>query len=164
MALRAIAALACGALLAQAAGCGPPCQPSEIEWTRGTTESNGALVRYESTPQTGPFAPFNGEAVVRFRHRMGVRPTEVAVYLSFNENPPQRRGAGSAQAAGNQALIVEQNDEYVAIHNNSCANYYVRIVATALAPQDASIGDAADSGDATQDAADDAIGDASDDG
>lgn len=163
MALRALAAATALAALAAScalaslvgAGCGPSCQPSEIVWTRGQTVSNGAVAAFESSPPGGPFAPFNGGSIVRFPHRMGVSPVNIDVFLSFNENPPQQRGAGSAPAAGNQALIVEQSAEFIAVENNSCANYFIRVVAsapilggTADAAVDSSLDAAADAADA----------------
>ncbi len=143
--------LACLALVAAAApGCGPACSPSERTFTGGATTSDGQTLYYESSPPGGPFLPYEGSTLLHLKHKFGTRPALVQVYLAFSERPEVVGGGGSSTAAGNQAVYLKQDAEEIAVKNDSCANYFIRVVATGPAPSAA---------DASVDAAPDAAAD-----
>lgn len=116
-----------GWLVAQS-GCGPSCPSSERVVEAGIRHTAGAERVYQTSGPEGPFVPFEGATLLHLRHGLGVSPYNVAIYLSFSERPLQSGGGGFSQAAGNQATIQRVNADEVAIKNDSCANYYVRVV------------------------------------
>ena len=65
------------------------------------------------------------------QHGLGVTPAYVQVYLSFSERPEEVGGGGSSLAAGNQALLLKTDATEIAVKNDSCAAYWVRVVAIA---------------------------------
>ena len=57
-------------------------------------------------------------------------PDAVQVYLSFNPLPSSDGGDGFAQAAGNLGEITLLGSGKVQVLNDSCAQYYLRVVVT----------------------------------
>lgn len=138
------------------AGCGPACPPSErviVEGTRLTTEASRY---YETSGPEGPFLPFEGATQLRIRHGLGARPQKVVIMLAFTEHPQSPGGGGYSFAAGNQAIVLRQDADEVAIKNDSCAKYWVRVTIEALTPEDAGADAPADTAvaDGSADAAD----------
>jgi len=125
--------------------CSAPCASTIHYYTGGTPTPATATspARYESSPDTGPFLPFQGGAIMHFRHEMGVRVQSVEVYLAFTQYPLGEGGGGYSLAAGNQAIIQGNDEHDFVIRNDSCSAYYVRVVLTG-APQPT--GDAATGG------------------
>jgi uncharacterized membrane protein YgcG len=95
-------------------------------WAEGTTE-NGV---YESSAWGEAYIPFYGGAQYRIEHHLGVEPPLVVGYLSFNEHGTFEEGAVS-QPAGNQVLFPEINAAEIVVFNDSCSDYYLRVVAMA---------------------------------
>jgi hypothetical protein len=124
-------------LLHAESGCGPSCPPSERVINDGIRHTAGAVRVYQTSGPDGPFVPFEGATLLHLRHGLGLRPHDVHIYLSFSERPLQSGGGGFSQAAGNQATIQRVDADEVAIKNDSCANYYARVVIEAHEPTDA---------------------------
>ncbi len=142
--------LLASALLAVVAnlGCGSACPTTERVVEDGARFTTGSTRRYQTSGPDGPFLPFEGATLLRIRHGLGVRPDQVQVMLSFSERP--EGGGGYSYAAGNQALVLHQTAEEIAIKNDSCASYWIRVTAEAWGnpdgdagvPNDASFADA----------------------
>ncbi len=147
--LVALALLVLPAWLVAQSGCGPSCPSSERVVEAGIRHTSGAERVYQSSSAEGPFLPFEGATLLHIRHGLGVVPHQIAIYLSFADRPLSSGGGGFSQAAGNQATIQRVNAEEVAIKNDSCANYYVRVVIEGHELGDAGVStDAADAADA----------------
>jgi hypothetical protein len=124
-------------LLHGESGCGPSCPPSERVINDGIRHTAGAERVYQTSTADGPFIPFEGATLLHLRHGLGITPHHIAIYLSFSERPLQSGGGGFSQAAGNQATIQRVTADEVAIKNDSCANYYARVVIEAHEVTDA---------------------------
>jgi hypothetical protein len=126
--LSAFAMLAIGAL-AVAPGCGPTCPASERVFADGSLAKGTGLIRYETSGPEGPFLPYEGATLLHIKHGLGVKPDVVQVFLSFAEHPEEVGGGGSSAAAGNQAILLKQDETEIAVKNDSCASYWIRVVA-----------------------------------
>lgn len=149
-----------------APGCGPSCQPGERVVDEGIRIEAGPYREFQTSAPEGPYLPFEGGTMLRIRHKLGVVPGAPAIYISFTERPLEAYKGGYSQAAGNQAITLRHDAEEVAIKNDSCANYFIRVVISGLVVEDAG-GPDATSGDTTvTDAAtaDTAVADATDGG
>ena len=109
-------------------GCGPSCFPSERVVSTGIRYSAGAQRVYMTSAPEGPFLPFEGGTVLRLRHQLGTNKLLVQVKLSFSEHPLASGGGGSSFAAGNQAVVQREDADEVVVKNDSCANYYIRVI------------------------------------
>jgi len=133
--LSAIAIVA--ALTAQ--GCGPSCQPTDRVVEEGIRDLEGPVRTFETSAAEGPFLPFEGGTTLRIRHGLGMNPHDVDVSLSFTERPLEAAKGGYSQAAGNQAIVLRHNADEISVKNDSCANYYIRVVIVAYPPDDAGV-------------------------
>lgn len=140
--MRVLVLAAALVVAAAAPGCGPSCHPSERIVAEGIRDLEGPIRTFETSGPEGPLLPFEGGTMLRIRHGLGVVPKNVHVTLSFTERPLEAYKGGSSQAAGNQAITLRQDVEEVAVKNDSCANYYVRVVIVGYTPDDAGAVDA----------------------
>jgi hypothetical protein len=122
-----------------AEGCGPSCQPTDRVVEEGIRDLEGPVRTFQTSPPEGPFLPFEGGTMLRIRHGLGIQPENVHVTLSFTERPLEAYKGGSSQAAGNQAIVLRQDGDEVAVKNDSCANYFVRVVIVGFTPDDAGV-------------------------
>ncbi|MCH2109184.1 MAG: hypothetical protein MK135_07640 [Polyangiaceae bacterium] len=102
-------------------------------YTGGTVLPSGYT--YESSAVDAPLLHFPAGRVYEFEHGLGARPVTINTYVSFceqlgrcAENDLTAPG-NIAESAGNQAVIEEWNDEFIRIRNDTCAEFYVRLVA-----------------------------------
>jgi len=131
-----VAAIAIATALA-APGCGPSCQPGERVVADGIRDVTGPVRSFETSAAEGPLLPFEGGTMLRIRHGLGLKPKIVQVTLSFTERPLEAYKGGYSQAAGNQAIVLRNDEEEVAVKNDSCANYYIRVVVVGFPDDDA---------------------------
>ncbi|WP_437609546.1 hypothetical protein WMF20_00085 [Sorangium sp. So ce834] len=123
------AACAVGAAAALVAGCAPSrCDRSEsanppVEFTEATPA--GGI--YETSAPDGELLYFPGGMRYALKHGLGARPRWWQVYLSF-ESDGTRRGGTLAHAAGNQAEVTCADDEHLIVMNDSCSEYWLRVV------------------------------------
>ncbi|WP_437937971.1 hypothetical protein [Sorangium sp. So ce341] len=124
------AACAVGAAAALAAGCAPSrCDRSAsanppVEFTEATPA--GGI--YETSAPDGELLYFPGGMRYALKHGLGARPRWHQVYLSF-ESDGTRRGGTLAHAAGNQAEVTCVDDQHLIVMNDSCSEYWLRVVA-----------------------------------
>jgi len=127
-------------------GCSP-CDVSgqtAIEYTAG--KSNASKTIFETGEVDEEMLHFPQGRRYKIAHHLGRAPEIVNIYLSFrkelaplsdpNGDPTDKNQPNNvAPTAGNQAVIEAWDDEFVQIRNDTCANFYVRLVAFA-APDD----------------------------
>ncbi len=103
-------------------------QPAQT-YSDGTVSADGTL--YESTAWNGTFLDFPPGRTYNFEHGLGEVPTSYNVYLAFHPEPlpDGEKGAGVSESAGNQAVVEIINDEIIQVRNDTCADFFVRVVA-----------------------------------
>lgn len=122
-----------GAIALPSLGCSncPPWQPVE-KFSGGHVYPEGY---YEtSAPDEGMLA-FRGGRAYEIEHRLGKMPRAALPYLSFVAHPKLDPDGPSmdnvALAAGNQALIQGWDERVVIVRNDTCADYFLRVVVLA---------------------------------
>lgn len=106
---------------------------------------------YETGTLEEPFLYFPAGRMYELVHGLGEAPTELHAYLAFAECPlsssvrnpggaprcepvdAESGGGGFAEAAGNQALFEVRDDRVVLVRNDTCAEFYLRVVARTAA-------------------------------
>lgn len=110
-----------------ALGCSPPCETSDTDAVRfegGTTQSG----IYESSPWAGPYLHFPGGRRYQLEHRLSTTPLVVVSYVSYSKYP--FANSNTSENAGNQGVIELVDDEIIQIRNDTCAEFYLRVVAS----------------------------------
>jgi hypothetical protein len=82
---------------------------------------------YMSSPWDGELLFFPGGMHYALEHKLGSAPRWVSSYLSFDREAT--RASSLAPAAGNQVVILDVNDTTVTLANDSCADYWLLVVA-----------------------------------
>lgn len=137
------ARLAVALLVPILAACGPTC-PREAEDTatryeKGTTNADRTF--YETNAWDLPFVDFPAGRRWALVHGLRETPIEIKSYLAFKSKPLPKDGKGfAAESAGNQVLIEGVDEESVRVRNDTCEHFYLRLVASALPPEDGSGG------------------------
>lgn len=129
-----VLALALTLVLGGALGCNPinpitcdrdPEDNPPVRYTEGTVEDGV----YMSSPWDGDLLWFPGGMQYRLEHKLGAEPRWIHSYLSFEIN-----GIDSgrlAEAAGNQVVVREVDDQMLLVHNDSCVDYWLLVTAGA---------------------------------
>jgi len=107
---------------------------------------------YETGAPGEPLLPFHAGQTYDLVHGLGVTPTSVQGYVSFAEQLTEDGDPldldhpnNVAETAGNQLVIERWDDEIVRVRNDTCGEFYLRVVLTADADA-SSIGQAGASG------------------
>ncbi len=118
-------ALAVGLAGLTGCGCGK-------ESGRTVLYTDGVVIdgEYRSSPVEGPWLHFPGGRRYQLAHHLGTEPTRYEAYLAFEERNPSEFTIGS----GNSARFRAVDDQYLVIENDTCAGFYLRVVASAPAP------------------------------
>ncbi len=118
-----IAPLALGVI-----ACSPPCETASteaVDFLGG--EVVGTKTTYESSNWEGPYLHFPGGKRYRIHHGLGTTPVAVLTYLAFDEHPLP--GGNVSESAGNQSVIERVDDEVIVVRNDTCAEFWLRVVA-----------------------------------
>lgn len=119
-----------------ASGCSPcGIGPTKAqEYLDGHVSTSGLM--YETSHVGDEFLHFPSGHSFDLVHGLGVPPTSVHGYVSF---VPRLTDDGDAydplrpnnlsEAAGNQMVVERWNDQVIRIRNDTCADFYVRVVA-----------------------------------
>jgi hypothetical protein len=109
----------------------------------GKSLSDPVAITYQSAPDWN-LDEFKAKTKYRFFHELGVTPLVVKIYLSFEQtgtgtdpehNDKNESKPGSiAESAGNQALINCKDAHVIEIHNDTCEDFFVSVVATDAVP------------------------------
>lgn len=107
-----------------------------LEFTDGIT--NGARTIYETGAPTGDMLHFPPGRTYDLVHGLRARPVTVNSFISFTKRlTPDGDGTDTtkpnhvAESAGNAVVIERWDDEKIRVRNDSCGEFYVRIVALA---------------------------------
>jgi hypothetical protein len=117
------------------------CQPDTgvaIRYTGGTT--NAAGTQYETSSWDGPWLTFPSRIRYRLPHHLRSRPIDMNIWLSLDDKPFELGEDGKRSvtpAAGNQADIVAITDQDIVVHNDTCADLFVRLTAWTTLDADA---------------------------
>ncbi len=142
-ALRVASPAVPASLALASAGCaGSDCASDAATWGSCSEGERIDVNTWESGPLTGkPWLDFHGERtwVLDPTPWMGARePVGFQAYLSLDPTPVTDGGSGFAEPAGNLAILtpVQQSDGSwkVKVLNDTCAQYYLRVVLTYAAP------------------------------
>jgi hypothetical protein len=99
-----------------------------VQYAGGSTVGN----RYESSELYGTWLHYPAGRRYQLIHSLPQPPDEVLIYLGFREHPLQADAGGNiSPSAGNAALIEAVEDDFIQIRNDTCSEYYVRVVAVA---------------------------------
>ncbi len=97
-----------------------------VEYAGGSTVGT----RYESSELYGTWLHYPAGRRYRLHHSLPNPPDEILIYLGFNPHPLQEGDTGNiSPSAGNVALIEAVEDDTIQIRNDTCSEYYVRVVA-----------------------------------
>lgn len=132
-------ALPTAACLALGSAACSPCQirGQEVErYEGGRVLQSGTI--YETGAPDEPLLPFHGGKTYDLVHGLGVTPTSVQGYVSFAEQLTEDgdpldldRPNNIAETAGNQLVIERWDDEIVRVRNDTCGEFYLRVVLVA---------------------------------
>jgi hypothetical protein len=81
---------------------------------------------YETSTPSGLHLNFGAGARYRIYHGLSGRPAVVQIWVSFSSTGVT--GGNEAMPAGNMAEVVGMTDEYVEVRNDSCGEYWLRVV------------------------------------
>jgi hypothetical protein len=132
--------VALGASLALGvAACDQSC-PRESEETpkryeNGVTSADRTF--YETNGWKDAFVNFPAGRRLALVHGLREMPAELRSYLAFEAHPFPKSGEGFvAESAGNQVLIEDVTEEVIRVRNDTCENFYLRLVASTVPPGD----------------------------
>lgn len=116
-------------------GCESAC-PRETEkvatpYELGTTNAQGTL--YETNAWDEPFVHFPAGRRVALYHGLADVPVEIRSYLAFKACPfpaDENEPGFVAESAGNQVLIERVDREVVRVRNDTCEEFWLRLVAS----------------------------------
>ncbi|MBK7585252.1 MAG: hypothetical protein IPI67_34320 [Myxococcales bacterium] len=134
-AVRFVGALLAGsvvglALASSTGACSAPCETADtspVRYKQGSVSPDGTT--YASSPWEGPYLHFPGGRRYQLEHGLGVTPPAVFTYLAFDERPLPN--GNTAESAGNQVVIERVDDQIIQVRNDTCAEFWLRVVAMA---------------------------------
>jgi hypothetical protein len=114
-------------------GCATTCDKEDLEkeirYSGGTVDASGTT--YETNPWTGPYLHFPAGRRYVIEHRLGAVPPAPDLFVAFEEHPLKRKdGNNVAPPAGNQVVIEWVDEEIIQVRNDTCSEFYLRVVAT----------------------------------
>jgi hypothetical protein len=128
---------ACVAVVLSALGasaCSPPCESADadktVEYTEGQRDANKTV--YQTSSWEGPYLHFPSGRRFRIEHGLGKTPFAYKTYLAFAERPIP--GGNVAESAGNQAVVEKVDDQVIVVRNDTCAEFWLRVVVWAGQP------------------------------
>lgn len=116
------------ALVALASACSPPCNTADADAVRyadGSVSADGST--YQTSSWSGPYLHFPSGRRFQLEHHLGTTPPVVLTYLAFDEHP--LAGGNTSESAGNQAVIEKVDSEIIQVRNDTCAEFWLRVVA-----------------------------------
>jgi hypothetical protein len=92
---------------------------------------NSKRTEYQTSTWDGTYLEFGPGRVYELKHGLKTIPTQIKTYLGFVDRPLPSGGTGVvAESAGNQAEITSVTPELIRIRNSTCAQFYLRLVAS----------------------------------
>jgi len=114
-------------LLGCDAGCDKENEDAARDYTGGTISAS--CTRYETGGFDDDYLIFPAGRRWRIRHGLGQTPSLVQSYLGFVKHPlPDAGNGNTAESAGNQVIIEDMDDEFVQVRNDTCEEFWLRLV------------------------------------
>ena len=129
--VRSLAWLSCLALLFAASGCGS-CKTrgqEPIEYRDADPTDDGLY--YETSAAFGEYLHFPPGRTYDLIHGLVTAPYEVTSFIAFNREIKQGGDGNTgnyAESAGNQVVVECQDTERVRVRNDTCAEFYLRVI------------------------------------
>lgn len=119
-----------------------------FEYRGGRTSLDGLY--YETGAWDEPFLHFPAGRVYELRHDLLAQPSDLQAFVTFAECPlsssmpsagraprcapvdEDSGGSGFTESAGNQAIFELREDDVLSVRNDTCAEFYLRVVARAV--------------------------------
>ena len=106
-----------------------PFQGGTVYSKEGQAVTSGAPANfYETSTPDGEHLSFNGGTRYCIYHRLGRRPFSVEPWLSFSRYGTSL--GNEAKPAGNMVEVLRVTDQVIIVRNNSCSDYYLRMLAS----------------------------------
>ena len=129
--------MACFVLVGSLApsGCTPTCDLDTIaeRFTGGEVTQVGTGSFYESSSWHGELLNYPGGKRFEIVHNLGVEPAVVLAYMSFAATGVPAEGTSGADSItlcpGDTCKIERVSREVIQIHNTTCADFWLRVVA-----------------------------------
>jgi len=124
--------------------CGPACDTTDAanppqRFEGGTVTGTETLYYTTSDWRTG-LLPFPGGKRYELVHHLGFAPTHVSVYVSFAEqNEPL------TPCSGNTCVLQAVRDDAIIVKNDTCSEFWIRVVASGPSPNSGDAGVGSDS-------------------
>lgn len=90
---------------------------------------------YETNDWNEEFVSFPAGRKLLIEHGLGTEP-EIFTWLAFVEEPLKRgldteddKEGNAAESAGNMVIIQKLNDQFVQVRNDTCQDFFLRLVA-----------------------------------
>ena len=114
--------------------------PGEGPVDDGVCKKNGTCTTWQSGPIDGVYLDFPGQRTYAFfpLGNDGFTPpySSITAYVSADADPTHTPGSNFTIGTGNLAEVQGDTEGGFAIHNDTCAQYYLRVVVTRVVPQD----------------------------
>ena len=118
-------------LVACTSSCPRETEDAARRYTAGTTSAHGTL--YETNAWDGSFVDFPAGRRLALVHGLRQMPIELMSYLAFKSRPLPKGGKGFvSESAGNQVLIEGVDEEVIRVRNDTCEDFFLRLVASTL--------------------------------
>jgi hypothetical protein len=117
------------------------CSSCKVQQQKEATEYTGGLLNkshtiYESSAADSEMLYFPEGRTYDLVHGLSSTPVSVDLYVSFREKldssdkpDSKSRPNNLSPSAGNQAVIEVWNDRIIRVRNDTCAEFYLRVVA-----------------------------------
>jgi hypothetical protein len=87
---------------------------------------------YETNDWNEPYVKFSAGRRLAIQHGLGTEP-EIFTWLAFDEEPFERdredEDGSTAESAGNMVIIQRVTDQIVQVRNDTCQDFWLRLVA-----------------------------------
>jgi hypothetical protein len=104
-----------------------------VRYVSGTTNLAGTY--YESSAWTDTYLDFPAGRTYEFVHGLNTTHYVVKAYLGFSPRPLADDAIGNvAESAGNQVIYEKVGLHSFQVRNDTCAQFYLRVVAFAVDP------------------------------
>jgi hypothetical protein len=107
--------------------CGRNSDDPPVVFSDGLTSNSATL--YMTSEADDPYLDFpTGRRIQLFHDLLGT-PSLIVPYVSFSATP-LNDGSGFTISPGNQTVITAVTDEYIEVENDTCTDFYLRVVAS----------------------------------
>ena len=96
----------------------------------GVTRSS----QYMTGGPNEPYLDFPSGKRYRLFHGLSEAPAFVVPYVSFSPDPAED-GSGFSVSPGNQTVIRAVTSEYIEVENDTCTDFYLRVVAAGVSDE-----------------------------